>query len=61
MRLPTAILLVLTLALATACTGEDAPVARNIAATHLTLGSTCALVIFDASNPADAVVLAVYG
>ena len=60
MRLPTAILLV-TLALATACTGEDAPVPRNIAATHLTLGSTCALVFFDASNPADAVVLAVYG
>ena len=56
-----AILLALTLALATACTAEDAPVARNIAARHLTEGRTCALVFFDASNPADAVVLAVYG
>ena len=37
------------------------PVARNIAARHLTEGRTCALVFFDASNPADAVVLAVYG
>ena len=40
---------------------EAVPVARNIAARHLTEGRTCALVFFDASNPSDAVVLAVYG
>ena len=40
---------------------DGVPVARNIAATELTAGRTCALVFFDASNPADAVVLAVYG
>ena len=40
---------------------EAVPVARNIAASQLTAGRTCAVVFFDASNPADAVVLAVYG
>ena len=40
---------------------DGVPVARNIAARHLTEGRACALVFFDASNPADAVVLAVYG
>ena len=30
---------------------EGVPVARNIAARHLTEGRTCALVFFDASNP----------
>ena len=40
---------------------DDVPVARNIAPTHLTPGRACAVVFFDASNPADAVVLAVYG
>ena len=40
---------------------DGVPVARNIAATDLTAGRACALVFFDASNPADAVVLAVYG
>ena len=58
MQLRAAILLVLTLALATACT---IPVARNIAATHLIPGRTCAILFFDAANPEDAVVLAVYG
>ena len=36
-------------------------VARNIPATHLTQGRTCAILFFDAANPEDAVVLAVYG
>ena len=40
---------------------EAVPVARNIAARHLTPGRTCAVVFFDAGNPEDAVVLAVYG
>ena len=40
---------------------DGVPVARNIAPTHLTPGRACAVVFFDASNPADAVVLAVYG
>ena len=40
---------------------DGVPVARNIAARHLTAGRACAVVFFDASNPADAVVLAVYG
>ena len=40
---------------------DGVPVARNIAAADVTEGRTCALVFFDASNPADAVVLAVYG
>ena len=59
MQLRAAILL--ALALATACTAEDAPIPRNIAAAHLTPGRTCAVVFFDAANPEDAVVLAVYG
>ena len=41
---------------------EAVPVARNIAARRPNAtGRTCALVFFDASNPTDAVVLAVYG
>ena len=39
----------------------DVPVARNIPAAHVIDGRTCAVLFFDASNPSDAVVLAVYG
>ncbi|MCY4625642.1 MAG: hypothetical protein OXC99_11675 [Chloroflexi bacterium] len=39
----------------------DVPVARNIPATAVTDGRTCAVLFFDAGNPSDAVVLAVYG
>ena len=40
---------------------EAIPVARNIPAAHVTDGRTCAILFFDASNPSDAVVVAVYG
>ena len=33
----------------------------NIPATQLTPGRACAVLFFDASNPSDGVVLAVYG
>ncbi len=36
-------------------------VARNIPAGEMTAGRNCAVVFFDASNPQDAVVVAVYG
>ncbi len=35
-------------------------VARNIAAAEITAGRSCAIVFFDASNPDDAVIVAVY-
>ena len=37
------------------------PVARNIPAAEVTVGRSCAVLFFDAANPSDAVVLAVYG
>lgn len=40
---------------------DGVPVARNIAPAQLIEGRHCAIVFFDAGNPADAVVLAVYG
>jgi hypothetical protein len=40
---------------------DGVPVARNIAAAHVTEGRRCAVLFFDAANPTDAVVLAVYG
>lgn len=40
---------------------DGVPVARNIAAAEVTTGRACAVLFFDAANPADAVVLAVYG
>ena len=39
----------------------DVPVARNIPAAHVTDGRHCAVLFFDAGNPSDAVVVAVYG
>ena len=39
---------------------DAVPVARNIPAAHVTDGRTCAVLFFDAGNPSDAVVLAVY-
>ena len=40
---------------------DGVPVARNIAAAEVTPGRHCAVLFFDAANPSDAVVLAVYG
>ncbi len=40
---------------------DGVPVARNIPAAHVTDDRTCAVLFFDAGNPSDAVVLAVYG
>lgn len=40
---------------------DAVPVARNIAAADVTTGRACAVLFFDAANPTDAVVLAVYG
>ena len=40
---------------------DGVPVARNIPATQVTAGRHCAVLFFDAANPSDAVVLAVYG
>ena len=37
------------------------PVARNIPAAEIAEGRHCAVLFFDAANPSDAVVLAVYG
>ena len=39
---------------------EDVPVARNIASGEMVVGRFCAVVFFDAANPDDAVVTAVY-
>ena len=36
------------------------PVARNIPPAEMVAGRSCALVLFDSSNPQDAVVVAVY-
>ncbi|MDE2802624.1 MAG: hypothetical protein OXK21_07070 [Chloroflexota bacterium] len=40
---------------------DAVPVARNIPAAEVTEGRHCAVLFFDAANPADAVILAVYG
>ena len=40
---------------------DGVPVARNIAVAEVATGRACAVLFFDASNPSDAVVLAVYG
>ena len=40
---------------------DAVPVARNIPAAAVTRGRHCAVLFFDPANPADAVVLAVYG
>ena len=40
---------------------DGVPVARNIPAAEVTTGRQCAVLFFDTANPADAVVLAVYG
>ena len=39
---------------------EDVPVARNTPAGEMVTGRSCALLLFDESNPRDAVVIAVY-
>lgn len=39
---------------------EGVTVARNIAAAEMTAGRKCAVLFFDAANPDDAVVVAVY-
>ena len=38
----------------------DVPVARNIPTGEMTAGRRCAVLLFDESNPQDAVVIAVY-
>ena len=40
---------------------DNVAVARNIPATEMVTGRRCALLIFDPSNPVDAVVVAVWG
>ena len=40
---------------------EGVTVARNIAAGEMVVGRKCALIFFDEANPADAVLVAVYG
>ena len=40
---------------------EGVAVARNIPATEMVVGRSCALLIFDLSNPGDAVLVAVWG
>ena len=40
---------------------DGVPVARNIPTAEITEGRHCAVLFFDAANPSDAVVLAVYG
>lgn len=40
---------------------DGVPVARNIPTSEVTTGRRCAVLFFDAANPTDAVVLAVYG
>ncbi|MBI2910022.1 MAG: hypothetical protein HYX92_20465 [Chloroflexi bacterium] len=39
---------------------DGVPVARNIGPSDMVAGRSCALLFFDESNPADAVVVAVY-
>jgi len=39
---------------------EDVPVARNISSAEMTAGRSVAVLLFDPSNPADAVVTAVW-
>ena len=36
------------------------PVARNIAASEIQAGRSCAIIFFDDANPQDAVIVAVY-
>jgi hypothetical protein len=36
------------------------PVARNIAASEVQAGRSCAVIFFDDANPQDAVIVAVY-
>ena len=39
---------------------DDVPVARNVASAEMVAGRNCAVLFFDAANPSDAVVIAVY-
>ena len=39
---------------------SDLPVARNIPSAEMVAGRRCAVIFFDASNPRDAVVAAVF-
>lgn len=39
---------------------SDLPVARNIPSAEMVAGRRCAIIFFDASNPRDAVVAAVF-
>ncbi len=39
---------------------SDVPVARNIASGEMVAGRNCAILLFDNTNPQDAVVIAVY-
>lgn len=39
---------------------DNVPVARNIPTAEMVAGRSCAVIFFDAANPADAVVTAVY-
>ncbi len=39
---------------------EGVPVARNIPSAEMVSGRRCAVIFFDASNPKDGVVVAVY-
>ncbi len=39
---------------------SDVPVARNIPSAEMVAGRRCAVIFFDASNPQDAVVAAVF-
>ena len=39
---------------------SDVPVARNIASGEMVAGRHCAILLFDDTNPQDAVVIAVY-
>ena len=40
---------------------QDVPVARNIPSAEMVAGRSCAVILFDSSNPKDGVVVAVYG
>ena len=39
---------------------RNVPVARNIGASEMVGGRSCAVILWDAANPTDAVVVAVY-
>ena len=39
---------------------QNVPVARNIPSAEMVAGRSCAVLLFDPANPADAVVMAVY-